>query len=118
MYIAVGQGPNEKTRVPMRCGFDTRQETLVSVCEAHRQTHKIVFLEFEEGLFYPLIGEQCTAMACAMVAMAHRRRSDDDGWIEEAHAMCEATQQHMLESSSEDEERGSLPDEEGHEFLD
>ena len=50
-------------------------------------------------------------MACAMVAMSHKRHNDEDGWIQEAHAMETATQDHMVESSSEsDDERGVYDD--------
>ena len=74
------------------------------MCNAHKMTHRGVFLEFEDGLYYPLNDDYSTSMACVMVAMSHRRIHDEDGWIEEAHAMEAATQDHMLESSSEDEE--------------
>ena len=105
-HIAVWDGHNVKSRIILRNGCDIPETTLFSICTAHKKTHRNIFLEFEDGLYYPLNDDQSTGMACAMVAMSHRRHNDEDGWIQEAHAMEAATLDHMIESSSEsDDER-------------
>ena len=110
-HIAVWDGHNVKSRIILHQGCDTPETTLFSMCIAHKKTYRSVFLEFEDGLYYPLNDDQSTGMACAMVAMSHKRHNDEDGWIQEAHAMETATQDHMVESSSEsDDERGVYDD--------
>eukprot|EP00961_Rhodomonas_salina_P225800 3053006-Rhodomonas_salina.2 len=73
------------------------------MCHAERKAFRQLFIGFEGAFWLPLHTDAQCEMAAAMVALCHDSTTDDDGWIREARAMEQQTEQHMLESSSEDE---------------
>lgn len=104
MFITVGPARRRVAITP-----HMSEITLISMCQAHMQAFQAIHLEFDDNMFVPLGSSEQIALAATMVIMYHEKYTDtpcfdDDGWIEEAVQMEEATKAHMLAPSSESEE--------------
>ena len=105
MHICVG---HNRTRLATALPVGP---TLLSRALGELQRYEALFLEFGDRLYVPLASEPHIRLAVTLATMEHEQAVgyDDDHWIEEAHAMEAATEEHMLapDSSSDNEDSDS-----------
>lgn len=82
MYLASGSA-----RTRFSTSISVYVLHMVSRAKALIAAHQSVFLEFSDGLYYPLHTDSDIQMAANLVFLHHTRDFDSDGWIAEAHMM-------------------------------